>query len=671
MLNLKPGGGEEIIHFDLETYSLDNCPTYIALSYTWGDPKDTVQVLAGGKVVEVTRNLKDALWQLRKNRKRLLRRKDLGLYPGQSLRLWIDAVCINQIDLEEKGQQVRLMAEIYKCACHVLAWLGPANKNTETVIDYLNKLGEKAEACSMVEGGEAHVALWREMLFGLAGNRAVTSPYITFQRLDRTKFSVPSVKLKGLLDSISGWASQDNLLPIADIKEFFTRPWWSRIWVLQEATLAKDVDFICGSKKINRTRCSAAINAYSALWELLYMAFSRNHLSLTRYQLDIMQSLFHVRPRIMLSMWKVSEQGGFSLAALLRATCVGTINSDRHGPHHLESTKPEDKIFALLGLAIDHEELIHLGVSPRYNIPYEHIYTTTMLALLKQGHMFLLSMCQASRSPRLPSWVPDWSRSVTDMLQDVKPDHTTPHPAFNASGDQSRTSKVEELRRQGAVVGISVMGYIHDEIYQVGRFNDRADAKVVPLEKTSSWPGDWLLEIIRLSRCTESKDWRFVNSLKAAVRTSIGDVGYDENRKLARVGNLRFKDAAILLQRRSKNLKGRISIEIERFLGSKAVKDSLNVPRNVLPMTTTNFGLEIIGKSLGRLPFVTKKGSLGLSSDQIASGDVIAIIQGSQVPFVLRPHGEGRYQVISEAYVDGIMDGEATSLSECRSIVLV
>jgi hypothetical protein len=38
LLDLKPGGGEEMIHFDLETHSLDNLPDYIALSYTWGEP---------------------------------------------------------------------------------------------------------------------------------------------------------------------------------------------------------------------------------------------------------------------------------------------------------------------------------------------------------------------------------------------------------------------------------------------------------------------------------------------------------------------------------------------------------------------------------------------------------------------------------------------------------
>jgi hypothetical protein len=639
LLDLKPGSGEEIIHFELGTHGLDNLPDYIALSYTWGDPLDTVSVLGDGKIVKVTRTLKNALWQLREDRKGLLRQKYPGVRRSQSLRLWIDAVCINQLDQEEKSFQVGLMAEIFRRACNVFAWLGPADENTDIVVDYLDEIGKIAEACGMAEGCEPYVSIWLDMI-STPENRRFDSAYIRFQRFDGTTFSVPRVELKNLFDSISGRTGQDNLLPLAGIKEFFTRPWWGRIWVLQEVTFAKDTDFICGSKMINKTRCSAAINAYSTLWEVLIVAFRRDPGSLTQYQREVMLSAFHHRPNIMLSMTRIHRQGGFCLSALLRATCVGTINPNRHGPHHLESTKPEDKIFALIGLAVDREELMSLGVFPKYGIPYEQVYTTTMAALLERGHISLLSMCQASRSPDLPSWVPDWSQSVTDMLQDVENDHVNLYPAFNASGDTTRRPTIEIFRDQETVLGISVMGHVYDEIYQVGRFNDRADSKVVPFDKTLSWPEEWLLEIVRLTYCTRNKYKQFADRVRAAARTSIGDVGYDENAHLARVGNLRFMDAAVLLQRGSRRISNkRIKTEADRFFVSRTVKDFLKVTSR----REIQLDPEIIGKSLGRLPFITKKGHLGLSSVRIVSGDVIAVLLGSQVPFVLRSHSEGKY----------------------------
>ncbi|CAN9239976.1 unnamed protein product [Alternaria sp. RS040] len=80
---------------------------------------------------------------------------------------------------------------------------------------------------------------------------------------------------------------------------------------------------------------------------------------------------------------------------------------------------------------------------------------------------------------------------------------------------------------------------------------------------------------------------------------------------------------------------------------------------------------EIIGKSLGRLPFVTQNGHLGLSSERITQDDRIAITAGSQVPFVLRPRDKGQFSVVSEAYVDGIMDGEIGETAEYGDVTLV
>lgn len=68
---------------------------------------------------------------------------------------------------------------------------------------------------------------------------------------------------------------------------------------------------------------------------------------------------------------------------------------------------------------------------------------------------------------------------------------------------------------------------------------------------------------------------------------------------------------------------------------------------------------EIDAKARGRKPFVTKKGHLGLELDHVEPGDAVAVLIGYQVPFVLRKSVGGRYKIVGEAYVDGIMDGEA------------
>lgn len=90
--------------------SLGDKPEYRALSYTWGDAQDTLPIILNRHRFQATRNLKAAL--------RRLRELDTGT-P-----IWIDAICINQQDLEERTHQVQLMRDIYQSTAEVVVYLG-------------------------------------------------------------------------------------------------------------------------------------------------------------------------------------------------------------------------------------------------------------------------------------------------------------------------------------------------------------------------------------------------------------------------------------------------------------------------------------------------------------------------------------------------------------------
>jgi hypothetical protein len=661
LLDLHFGHSDEIICLGIRTYRIDDHPPYIALSYTWGDPHDTVPILCNGRVIAVTRNLKEALWQFREDRKRLVR----AMPDSQSLNFWVDAICINQTNKKEKSFQVGLMAEIYQRAHHVFAWLGPADRSSDLAIRCINTIGKKAEDCGIGDAfGKLH-KFWQMMDCVLGGIPRLPPVDHAFRNTGASARA-----FLDLWDVFSGRSSQSILLPIVELKSFFTRSWWARVWVLQEVTLSSDTHLICGAQTVSRYRCDAFISMYAPRLPVVAARIQREPGSSNQYQRDIIMHPFHHRPNIMLSMPRIYRGSRFSLAALLRATCVGSINPNRHGPHNLQSTKPEDKIFALLGLAADRKELERYGVVPNYDVSYEQTYATTMAALLRQGQISMLSMCQASRSPDLPSWVPDWSRSVTDMLQDIRDDHVTPYPEFSCSGNRTHQDSIQIHMDNGALKRISMKACQYDIIYEVGRFADRTNSREVPLSQILSWPVEWLLEILRLSYCSEEKKGYkgFHDRLCASGRSSIGDVGFNQNGGFERVGNARFADAVILLQSGLRlNKKLRFQHEAQRFMESQG--ESSRVRRGV--MNEVQLASEIVGKSLGRLPFVTRNGHLGLSSDRIMKGDKIAIIAGSQVPFVLRPRDKGQFSVVSEAYVDGIMDGVIGETSKYGDFILV
>lgn len=97
--------------------SLDDAarPLYVAISYTWGSSVTPHQLLVNDGLLNITESAHDVL-----SSKPMM---ESGYF------LWIDAVCINQSDIEEKSQQVRLMGEIYSRAEVVRIWLGPSSED--------------------------------------------------------------------------------------------------------------------------------------------------------------------------------------------------------------------------------------------------------------------------------------------------------------------------------------------------------------------------------------------------------------------------------------------------------------------------------------------------------------------------------------------------------------
>lgn len=116
LLDIHPGKLGTRIECTLRCVSLDDKPAYDALSYTWGPPSKEIEIIVNGThAVAVRENLFLALQALRKRRAR-----------WSQTTAWIDAICINQKDVVEKGEQIPLMGKIYARAACVNVWLGEA-----------------------------------------------------------------------------------------------------------------------------------------------------------------------------------------------------------------------------------------------------------------------------------------------------------------------------------------------------------------------------------------------------------------------------------------------------------------------------------------------------------------------------------------------------------------
>ncbi|PMD29250.1 hypothetical protein L207DRAFT_642561 [Hyaloscypha variabilis F] len=185
-------------------FTVDNVPAFEAVSYTWGSPENPVDVFithSRGTVrtLSVTKNLGEALPYLR--------------YRDRDRVLWIDAICVNQQDLEERNQQVQRMAEIYSKAVRVVAWLGPSTEYTPVAIRCFKTI------TSNVKGNwESHT------LVAVSGD--------------------------------GSWADPTFPLPFNDeeylaVTEFLSSKWFERLWIYQEIRLSSaDSILLCGQYNI-------------------------------------------------------------------------------------------------------------------------------------------------------------------------------------------------------------------------------------------------------------------------------------------------------------------------------------------------------------------------------------------------------------------------------------
>jgi hypothetical protein len=173
---------------------------YMALSYTWGDPHPTFTVLLDGIEFTVRKNLYEALLHFRPTEGELV--------------IWIDAICINQDDMQERESQVALMRDIYTEAKGVWAWLGPGDAaKSRSAFTFLADLAHREYDDVQDDPLRANIA---------------RSETIEWVKLGATSNA-----------SIMRW------LDLADLLE---SPWFSRMWIIQEVVMGKNVTIISGSE---------------------------------------------------------------------------------------------------------------------------------------------------------------------------------------------------------------------------------------------------------------------------------------------------------------------------------------------------------------------------------------------------------------------------------------
>lgn len=344
ILKLLPGDKHDPIKCRLYIVKQGNAPPYEAVSYAWGNPTDTSMIGCQGKTLRITWSLHDALRHFRD--------------PGRVRLLWADAICIDQNNDEERGHQVQQMGSIYANAERVLVWLGLDN----------NSIFQNWPGGSFSDWvNETTIALVQEL--------ATTGHFSTSQ------FSPEDLGS----DATYRWSQFAELL---------LRPWFQRLWVIQEVGIAKSALISIGNVQVEFT-------------QLLRLIYRLGDKVLLRNKFEL-----YVDPVFAFSIFPAQFE------RVVRHYYPGYVDFDfldiLHRSGQQQASDPKDYIYALLG----HPSATLDGVTiidPMYNKTASEVFYGVAAKLVeKTKHLRVLSAVahreETDLEDEFPSWVPKWSR---------------------------------------------------------------------------------------------------------------------------------------------------------------------------------------------------------------------------------------------------------------------
>ncbi|KAI9170699.1 HET-domain-containing protein [Paramyrothecium foliicola] len=620
LIEIVPGSGHEPLVCKLLCEALHRGPAYLALSYTWSTDKPFLDIKINGLNFPIRQNLYAALHQIRQ--------------PSSPVRLWADAVCINQASILERNAQIPLMREIYYGASKVLIWLGEGNEATDCAMQALRKLVTLRTDSDYVLD-DLDTLLPKEMQ---------ASDFSPEKRCERRKY----VRV--------------------GLNDIFTRPWWDRTWTVQELALARDCPLLmCGATSICFDCFPSTITEMGKYLAKQNMADeAADYWALSGVQSAIASgkftSLFLIREYTQASKQLGNERMNSFLARLLSHT------------QHSLCTDPRDKVYGLLGIA-EPEALETIGID--YNLSLLEVYTKTTMYLIIRGGFQILSMQGLWPSNAgWPSWVVDFQRPLPENYEPL------------IRGYDTRGSKYCPLPYRGRE---TLARFLPEGIFRLNAIPiDRVaeTSNIWRASEPSGSLGKYSLELLddafRVFRqcaqpclecaSSEKKDrcchpsYKPVNSAgshtplaDAVCRTLIADWIDPTRTYTARPPGPTSSTHLKILRNIIYNMMDHR--EILLALGTSLAEWQSSISTNEFKSQAPMILERLVKASNGRMAFRTERGWIGTGPYDTRPGDMIIAVVGADVPYVIRPSGrdtDPRVRIVGECYVDGIMFAECT-----------
>jgi hypothetical protein len=573
--------------------------TWLTMYVKWGSQDKEFNVLVDCDEIPVTANAYNLL-------------RDISSYLFPRL-IWIDSICIDQDNISEKTEQVRLMGEIYTGASLGTVWLSTSAT-------------KQSDADEFVDNVQASLALLHiKQLNGVE----LTSTLSLYKTL-------ASEKQKPL------WKATLKLLD----HEYFERS-----WIIQEIVLLSYVRVMYRSVEIDWETFTGGLLQLAQVNLISNLALQTDDENThSASPSDKLANLGQIQA------WRVKRHQGQPVS--FWDVVLGPL-----GVRRFKATDLRDKIFAVHGICgnISGEWTV-----PNYSMKLSDVYLDATRRLIHEegiprtlyaaGVGYFSDTTPGLES--LPSWVPDWSRGS----RSAPLSYLSPSIDYGAGRD----AQPDAHHLDGTSLLLST--HLLDTIAELAppldmRLSDAGERKVVNTRE------DWQTLVDSYQLILDStyvqKPYQHTNPPQTVDelfwRLLIGD---RTSTHRPAPPNMNDKYAAYLqvMQLAIEALEMSTEEFNQRYTG-----DTLTVVHKAHEYAV------LAGRAwVQRRVCITKRGYVGLVPQFSIKGDAVAVIIGAQTPFVVRPvTGETKYQLVGECYIHGIMDGEALTTMTRTDVIEV
>lgn len=589
LLTLAPGNFSSQICISLAEVRTQEEYPYEALSYTWatesGDSLQSSHIQCGNQRIQVTKNCELALRYLRKE------------HSGRVL--WVDAICIDQENDKERGHQVQIMRDIYVKATEVLVWLGEASEFMAAPLPVTRSALVRTPGSTGVsdegprDAPQAAIPV-SEIFLDFLDQMATEMRQLQIKKLNRTRSPLYQELLSQVHENFV--LKKVNAL-CQGFNNIVKRPWWYRVWVIQEVVLAKSVTVVCSKQSISY-RCFTEF--FKVLCDDITSKASTVMAALGGAQLHLSSVYYALR-------LNNTDSASEDLDKILRVL---------QRVRHLQASKPVDKIFGILGLSDKFRSLLQ---APDYSKDATKVFTNVTNTFLEQTKsLSILNEVNSTKfTPGHPSWVPDWSG-----LPVIRIGYSHEN-AFTASRNSQPIFKISSNNQE-----LRLKGKRFDSVKEKDFTDSQAYQYTAPLaERILGWrkscaagqsletypTGEPVEDVLWRSLCWNLSVWR-KSPAPSAFKHNF-DIWYD----------------IITLRETFDNIATKLDVENITFL-ENIISES--------PLCVTLRGY------LAGVPCTTEP------------GDEIVVLAGGKLPYILRPTKD-YYRLVGPCYVHGIMNGEA------------